>query len=61
MELEQILSKVVENHNRVMQLLVSGDSAILAGDTIRDLRMLAQRLQEAIQDRDSAKTEREKK
>ena len=40
----EILQKVAENHNRIMQVSASGDNAILIGDTIRDLRDLIQQL-----------------
>lgn len=48
MTLFEILQRVAENHNRIAKVYVSGDNAILVGDTIRDLRALAQELQSQI-------------
>lgn len=45
----EILQRIVTNHNRIAQILVSGDNAILIGDTIKDLRLLAQELQADMQ------------
>ena len=41
----EILQRVAENHNRIAQVLVSGDNAVLIGDAIKDMRLLAQQLQ----------------
>lgn len=45
----EILQRIVTNHNRIAQVLVSGDNAVLVGDTIKDLRLLAQELQADVQ------------
>ena len=44
----ELLQRVAENHNRIAQVIVSGDNAILVGDTLRDLRLIAQELQEQL-------------
>lgn len=41
----ELMNRIAENHNRIAKMLVSSDNAILAGDTIRDLRLLLQQLQ----------------
>lgn len=45
----EILQRIATNHNRIAQVLVSGDNAVLVGDTIKDLRLLAQELQADVQ------------
>lgn len=40
----ELLQRIADNHNRVASMLVSGDNAVLAGDTIRDLRALVEQL-----------------
>lgn len=45
----EILQCVAANHNRLAQIMVSGDNAILMGDTLKELRMLAQMLQKDIE------------
>lgn len=41
----ELIQRIADNHNRVAQILVSGDNAILVADTIRDLRSLVEQLQ----------------
>lgn len=41
----ELMNRIVENHNRISKMLVSGDNAILVGDTLKDLRILLQQLQ----------------
>ena len=41
----EILQCVAETHNTLANALVSGDNAIIVGDVLRNLRMLAQNLQ----------------
>lgn len=41
----EILQRVIANHNRIAQVTVNGDNAILIGDAIRDLRALGMELQ----------------
>ncbi len=41
----ELIQRIADNHNRIAQIAVSGDSAILLGDTLKDLRMLVQELQ----------------
>lgn len=50
----EILQKVAENHNRIIQVSVSGDNAILIGDTIRDLRFLIQQLRSDLETEQAA-------
>lgn len=45
----ELMQRVIENHNRVAQVVVSGDNAILIGDTLRDLRQIVNELQEQSQ------------
>lgn len=45
----ELIQRIIENHNRIAQVVVSGDNAILVGDTIRDLRMIVKELQEQLQ------------
>lgn len=44
----EIAQRVANNHNRLANILVSGDSAILMGETLKDLRLLVQELQKDI-------------
>ena len=45
----ELMQRIAENHNRIAQIVVSGDNAILVGDTIRDLRLIVKELQEQLQ------------
>ena len=45
MRKEDLIKRIVDNHNRIVQLEVRGDNAILVADTIRDLRNLLSQLQ----------------
>lgn len=60
----ELMQRIVENHNRIAQIVVSGDSAILVGDTIRDLRLIVKDLQEQLQaeqsEMDQAECKKEK-
>lgn len=42
MSKKEILECVINNHNRLAQITVNGDNAIMMGDTLKELRMLAQ-------------------
>lgn len=57
----EIIKRVAENHNRIAQVLVSGDSAVLIGDSIKDMRLLIQQLQAdyEAQQQENAKQEME--
>ena len=44
MDKMEILQCVANNHNRLTQIMVSGDNAILMGETLKELRFLAQTL-----------------
>lgn len=47
----ELIQRLAENHNRVASILVRGDNAVFAGDTIKDLRVLIEQLQnEGIQE-----------
>lgn len=41
----EIIQRLIPVHNRMIQISVSGDSAVLMGDSIRDLRFLLQELE----------------
>lgn len=41
----EIVQRIAGNHNRMANIMVNGDSAILMGDTLKDLRALVQELQ----------------
>jgi len=45
METLEIMRRLAQIHNRIIQVSVSGDSTILIGDSIRDLRLLLQELE----------------
>lgn len=51
----EILQRIVTNHNRISQIMVSGEGAVLIGDTIKDLRSLAQEIQKDINSEESEK------
>lgn len=53
----EILQCVAGCHNRLAQITVSGDGAILMGDTLRDLRVLVQVLQKDIEAEETAEVE----
>lgn len=55
----EILQRVAENHNRIAQVFVSGDNAILIGDVIRDLRLLVQQLQADLEAEQQTEAEKE--
>ena len=44
----EIMNHIIEDHNRILSVSVSGESAILIADTIRDLRNLVSVLQNDI-------------
>jgi len=58
---QEIIQCVVNNHNRLAHITVSGDSAILMGDTLKDLRALVQQLQVDLEAEEAANFENEKK
>lgn len=41
----ELINRIVENHNRITNIEVHGDGAILVADTLRDLRNLIKKLQ----------------
>lgn len=41
----ELIQRIADNHNRIAQIKVSGDDAILVGDTLKDMRALVQQLQ----------------
>lgn len=49
MTTSEIMQRVVEIHNHIVQVYVAGDSAVLIGDSIKNLRLLARQLQEQIE------------
>lgn len=47
----ELFNRIVDNHNRIANIEVHGESAILVADTLKDLRNLLQILQtESIQE-----------
>jgi hypothetical protein len=48
MKKADLLQRILENHNRVAQIEVHGEGAILAAETILDLRRLLKQLQNEI-------------
>ena len=42
---KDLLQRIIDNHNRIAQIEVHGESTILVADTLRDLRYLLQQLQ----------------
>ena len=44
----EIVNRIVENHNRIIRVSVSGEDAILIADTIRDMRDILAQLQRDI-------------
>lgn len=48
---QELINRLVDNHNRISSIEVHGEGAILVADTMRDLRLLIKQLQaEATQD-----------
>lgn len=53
----EIMQRIANNHNRIAQIYVSGDSAILLGDALRDMRLLVKELQEDLEREDVQESE----
>lgn len=51
-----ILQRIVLSHNRLSQIMVNGEGAILMGDSLRDLRILVKDLQEDIEKKDATES-----
>ena len=54
---QDLLQRIIDNHNRIAQMEVRGDNTILVADTLRDLRYLLRQLQnenieEEVQDKE---------
>ena len=45
MKKTDLMQRIVDSHNRIAQIEVRGDNAILVADTLRDLRNLLKQLQ----------------
>lgn len=45
----EIVQVIANNHNRLSQIMVNGDNAILMGETIKEMRALVRELQEDIE------------
>lgn len=56
----EILQYVANIHNHLTQVMVSGDNAILMGDALKDLRVLAQMLQTDVEAEQEAEAKKEK-
>lgn len=57
LELTQHIANI---HNRLTQIQVSGDGAILMGDTLKELRFLVQDLQKDVEAEEAPKEEQAK-
>ena len=55
----EIAQRIAGNHNRLANVMVNGDNAILMGDTLKDLRALVQELQKDIEEEAEAQAEAE--
>lgn len=55
----EIVQVIANNHNRLSQIMVNGDNAILMGETIKEMRALVRELQEDIEneEKESKKVE----
>lgn len=56
----EIVQRVANTHNKLAQIMVNGDNAILMGDVLMDLRQLVKSLQkdvEAEQEKDAGSNE----
>lgn len=51
----EIVQVIANNHNRLSQIMVNGDNAILMGETIKEMRALVRELQEDIENEDKDK------
>ena len=51
----EIVQVIANNHNRLSQIMVNGDNAILMGETIKEMRTLVRELQEDIENEDKDK------
>ncbi len=54
----EIVQCLANNHNRLSQIMVNGDNAILMGETIKELRLLIQELQKDIENEESEKNKK---
>ena len=41
----ELIKRIVDNHNRIASIQVSGDNAIFVADTLKDMRYLFNQLQ----------------
>lgn len=62
----EIARRIADNHNRISSIFASGgvtlqnsDSVIMMGDTIKDLRILVQQLQEDAEAEEAAEAEKQ--
>ena len=55
----EILQHIINSHNRLAGVMVSGDSAIMMGETLKELRFLASELQNDVErgEEEAAKSE----
>lgn len=58
---QEIIQCVASSHNRLAHVTVSGDSAILMGDTLKELRALVQQLQADVEAEEAEVIGHEKK
>ena len=46
----EILQHIATNHNNLAHIMVRGDDAIMMGETLKNLRMLVQSLQQDVEE-----------
>ena len=56
----EIAQHIANAHNRLTQIQVCGDGAILMGDTLKELRLLVQELQKDIEAENASEEEQSK-
>lgn len=59
MEKLEILQHIVGVHNRLAGIMVSGDNAIMMGDTLKELRFLAGEIQKDAEAEETEEPEKE--
>lgn len=57
----EILKHIVNCHNCLVGIMVSGDSAIMMGETLKELRFLASEVQKDVEAEEIEETQREQK
>lgn len=55
----EILQHIVSSHNRLANIMVSGDNAIMMGETLKELRFLAGEIQKDIEAEETEEPKKE--